>query len=141
MKHRLIEAPVILAMSLVLGTPAAAETISLFCPIDRFPGWTYTVDLDYAVGTITIDLAEGGEPRNHFGPSAAAITDRAIKFEMRDSSPNVNGWPTGFWSYTLKGSIDRLAGSLAATQCSFAKGENQGCVSHQLPCRRATQKF
>ena len=147
LSRKLFSAPAALGIGclMALASPAgAATTTTLLCPIDIAslpPGWTYTVDLNYAAGTITIDLTEGGEPRNHFGPSAAVITDRAIQFEMRDSSSNAKGWPAGTWSHTIKGSIDRLAGTLAVTVSSFYEGKDQGGSSFQVRCRPATQKF
>lgn len=127
--------------ALVFVSPAQAEITTLVCPLGddaNVPG-TYTVDLDYAAGTITIEEAVRGSA-HHFGPSAAVITDRAIKFELRDSSKEP-GWPAGTWFTTIKGSIDRLAGTLAFTECGFYKGKEEGCGSHHTRCVRATQKF
>ena len=148
LSRKLFSAPAALGIGclMALASPAGAATTTLLCPFEDAsfaPGWTYTVDLDYAAGTIAIDLTERGTPRNHFGPGAAVITDRAIQFEMRDSASNAKGWPAGTWSHTIKGSIDRLAGTLAVTASSFYKDrpspESSGFV--QARCRAATQKF
>ena len=124
-----------------IASPAGAATTTLLCLFPDPPGGTYVVDLDYAAKTITLDVTAPGEPGIHFGPSAAAITDRTITFELRNSSSNVRGYPAGTWSHTIKGSIDRLAGALAVTVSAFYKGQDQGAVSFQLRCRPATQKF
>lgn len=126
------------------ASPAGAETTTLLCPLDEAslgPGWAYTVDLDYGAGTIAIEETYRGQSRHRFGPSAAVITDRAIKFALRDSSTKEPGWPAGTWFSTMEGSLDRLAGTLAVTSCSFYKGKQQACGSHQPRCSRATQKF
>ena len=125
------------------ASPAGAETITLLCPLDepsQPPGFTYTVDLDYVTGTIAIEEKFRGQSRHHFGPSAAVITDRTIKFELVDRSKEP-GWPEGTWFSTVEGSLDRLAGTLAITQCAFYNGKQEGCASHQPRCVRATQKF
>ena len=130
------------AFLLGLASPARAESTTLLCPSEDASNTpaTYTVDLDYAASTIAIEEIRRGEHRHQFGPSAAVITDRTIKFELRDSSKEF-GWPAGTWVTALVGSLDRLAGTLTFTETSFHEGHQEGSLWLQARCRPATQKF
>ena len=138
--RKLFSAPAALGIGclMALASPAGATTTTLLCPFEDASGSapdTLTVDLDYAAGTITIEQTEGGVPVYHYGPGAAIITDRMITFKLRASSKQAG------WFFTIKGSIDRLAGTLAFTGSGFYLGREEGSASHQLRCRPATQKF
>ena len=131
-----------LPFALSFASPARAESTTLLCPSENASNTpaTYTVDLDYAASTIAIEEIRRGEHRHQFGPSAAVITDRTIKFELRDSSKEF-GWPAGTWVTALVGSLDRLAGTLTFTETAFHEGHQEGSMWLQARCRPATQKF
>lgn len=141
MKHRLIAASVVLAMSLVFGTEAAAaaEPLQLTCePNEQLAsnalGYqaTIKVRIDFDNQTVTF-LNSGGLP-------LASTTDRgwnALPPSVRISEGTIE-WRLGNSNGSIFfGSLDRETGKIGATW--YERGGTTKSFGGQ--CRRATQKF
>ena len=117
------------------ASPASAETTSLSCEGngtrtgEPAQPWHGSIDVDYNGGQITISALPGGDFR-----SAATVTAGTIGFQVEYDERNDP-------MRSVKGIIDRTAGSLDLSVLRWwTNGRSDGFVI-QARCRRATQKF